>query len=73
MSELGAIVHMGAGLQMALFDAVGRTAEVPAHALLGKKVHDTTPLSWWNIDTSAKDMAAEPSMRIFLKRSKRPR
>ncbi|MFM7866935.1 MAG: dgoA protein, partial [Planctomycetaceae bacterium] len=26
---------LGAGLQMALFDAVGRAAEVPVHALLG--------------------------------------
>lgn len=50
---------LGAGLQMALFDAVGKTAEVPVHALLGQKVHNTTPLSWWNIDTSAADMASE--------------
>ncbi len=50
---------LGAGLQMALFDAVGRAAGVPVHALLGPKVHDTTPLSWWNIDTSAADMAAD--------------
>lgn len=50
---------LGAGLQMALFDAVGRAAEVPVHALLGHKINQTTPLSWWNIDTSAEDMAAE--------------
>ncbi|MEZ6058809.1 MAG: mandelate racemase/muconate lactonizing enzyme family protein [Planctomycetaceae bacterium] len=50
---------LGAGLQMAMFDAVGRTADVPVHSLLGHKVHDTTPLSWWNIDTSAEDMASE--------------
>lgn len=50
---------LGAGLQMALFDAVGRTAGVPVHALLGQKLHSITPLSWWNIDTSAKDMALE--------------
>ncbi|MGD9856412.1 MAG: mandelate racemase/muconate lactonizing enzyme family protein [Planctomycetaceae bacterium] len=50
---------LGAGLQMALFDAVGRAAGVPAHALLGTKAHETTALSWWNIDTSAEDMAAE--------------
>lgn len=50
---------LGAGLQMALFDAVGRTADVPVHALLGQKLAETTPLSWWNIDTSAEDMAAE--------------
>jgi L-alanine-DL-glutamate epimerase-like enolase superfamily enzyme len=50
---------LGAGLQMALFDAVGRAAEVPTHALLGQKVYETTPLSWWNIDTSAEDLVAE--------------
>lgn len=50
---------LGAGLQMALFDAVARTAEIPVHALLGRKTHNTTPLSWWNIDTPAADMAAE--------------
>jgi galactonate dehydratase len=50
---------LGAGLQMALFDAVARAAEVPIHCLLGKQVHQHTPLSWWNIDTSPEDMAAE--------------
>jgi L-alanine-DL-glutamate epimerase-like enolase superfamily enzyme len=50
---------LGAGLQMALFDAVAKTADVPIHALLGQKVHDTTPLAWWNIDTTVADMAAE--------------
>ena len=50
---------LGAGLQMALFDAVARTAEVPVHRLLGRQVHRRTPLSWWNIDTPAVDMAAE--------------
>ena len=38
---------LGAGLQMAIFDAVARTAEVPVHRLLGDQVHQTTPLSWW--------------------------
>ena len=50
---------LGAGLQIALFDAAARTAGVPVHALLGRKIHKTTPLSWWNIDTPAADMAAE--------------
>jgi len=50
---------LGAGLQMALFDAVGRAKEVPIHHLLGQKIHDRTPLSWWNIETSPEDMAAE--------------
>lgn len=50
---------LGAGLQMALFDAVAKTAGVPIHRLLGRQVHEQTPLSWWNIDTSAEDMAAD--------------
>lgn len=51
--------ELGAGLQMALFDAVGKACDVPVHALLGTKIVDQTPLAWWNIDTSPKDMAAE--------------
>ena len=50
---------LGAGLQMALFDAVAKTLDAPVHALLGRQVYDRTPLSWWNIDTSAEDMASE--------------
>lgn len=50
---------LGAGLQMALFDAVARACDVPIHRLLGEQVHDRTPLSWWNIDTSPADMLAE--------------
>lgn len=50
---------LGAGLQIALFDAVAKTAGVPVHRLLGNQVHKTTPLSWWNIDTPAADMASE--------------
>ena len=51
--------RLGAGLQIAVFDAVARTAQVPVHRLLGKQIHQRTPLSWWNIDTSPEDMAAE--------------
>lgn len=50
---------LGAGLQMALFDAVARACDVPIHRLLGSQVHESTPLSWWNIDTYPEDMAAE--------------
>ena len=51
--------ELGAGLQMALFDAVAKTADVQIHRLLGAQIHDKTPLSWWNIDTSPEDIAAE--------------
>ncbi len=50
---------LGAGLQAALFDAVAKTFEVPVYRLLGRKVHDRTPLSWWNIDMRVDDMASE--------------
>ena len=50
---------LGAGLQMALFDAVARFAQVPIHRLLGTQVHTKTPLSWWNIDTSVSDLVSE--------------
>ena len=51
--------ELGAGLQMALFDAVAKTAGVPIHALLGTQLVDRTPVAWWNIDTSPDDMVAD--------------
>ena len=50
---------LGAGLQAALFDAVGRSLDAPIHQLLGEKVRDKAPLSWWSIDMPAEDWAAE--------------
>ncbi|MEW6754828.1 MAG: mandelate racemase/muconate lactonizing enzyme family protein [Candidatus Latescibacterota bacterium] len=50
---------LGAGLQMALFDVVGKALEVPVHQLLGSKVRDWVPISWWSIDASPEDWAAE--------------
>ena len=51
--------ELGAGLQMACFDAVGRSLDVPVHALLGKQVHTQTPVAWWNIDLPPEDVASE--------------
>lgn len=51
--------EFGAGLQMAMFDAVAKAADVPIHRLLGTQVHQRTPVSWWNIDTSPEDMVTE--------------
>lgn len=50
---------LGAGLQMALFDAVGRATETPIWALLGPKHRDQAPLSWWDIDMPAEDWILE--------------
>jgi len=51
--------ELGAGLQMALFDAVARTMDVPVHALLGKRVNNDTPVGWWDIDLPPEDVAEE--------------
>ena len=50
---------LGAGLQMALFDVVGKVLEVPAYELMGTQVRDWVPISWWCIDASPEDWAAE--------------
>lgn len=50
---------LGAGLQMALFDVVGKILEPPVHQLIGTKVRDWTPISWWCIDASPEAWAAE--------------
>lgn len=50
---------LGAGLQMALFDAVGRSLDVPVRNLLGDSVRDRVPHSWWAMDMPAEDWLAE--------------
>ena len=50
---------LGAGLQMALFDVVGKVLEVPAHQLMGTKVREWTPISWWSSHASPEEWAAE--------------
>jgi galactonate dehydratase len=55
---------MGAGLQIALFDAVGRAMDVPVNRLLGKQVRERAHLSWWDIDMSAEDWISECQLAI---------
>ena len=50
---------LGAGLQMALFDAVGRALDTPCWALLGHRVRDHIPVSWWDIDMDGEDWQSE--------------
>ncbi|MGE3820975.1 MAG: mandelate racemase/muconate lactonizing enzyme family protein, partial [Isosphaeraceae bacterium] len=50
---------LGAGLQMALFDAVGKALGVPAYRLLGARVRYRAALSWWAIDMPPEDWASE--------------
>jgi L-alanine-DL-glutamate epimerase-like enolase superfamily enzyme len=57
---------LGAGLQMALFDVAGKAAGVPVYRLLGQKVRDWCPISWWSIDMPPEDFAAEARQAVEL-------
>ena len=50
---------LGAGVQMALFDAVGKTLNVPVYRLLGTPVREWCPLSWWGMDMPPADWARQ--------------
>ena len=51
---------LGAGLQMALYDVVGKALEVPAYRLFNlPRVREWCPISWWNIDMPPEYYAAE--------------
>lgn len=55
---------LGAGLQIALFDAVGKANEVPVHRLLGHQHRDRCFVSWWDIDMPAEDWVLECQQAI---------
>lgn len=50
---------LGDGLQMALFDAVAKSLDVPVHNLLGRQVRERAFLGWWACDQSAADWVRE--------------
>lgn len=51
---------LGAGLQMAIYDVVGKALGVPAHRLFNlPKVRDAVPIAWWNIDFPPEALAEE--------------
>lgn len=50
---------LGAGLQMALFDAAGKLLEVPCHRLMGTQYRESCPVSWWAQDMKPEEWAAE--------------
>lgn len=55
---------LGYAVQIALFDAVGKHLNVPVHRLLGTKVRDWCPISWWTIDMPAADWAQQCSQAV---------
>ncbi|MCW5850006.1 MAG: enolase [Anaerolineae bacterium] len=51
---------LGAGLQMALYDLVGKALGVPVYRLFNlPRVREWCPISWWNIDMPPETNAAE--------------
>jgi len=51
---------LGAGLQMALYDVVGKALGVPVYRLFNlPRVREWCPISWWNIDMPPEAFAAE--------------
>lgn len=51
---------LGAGLQMALFDLVGKALGVPAHRLMGQpQVREWAPIAWWNTKMPPAALAEE--------------
>lgn len=55
---------LGAGLQMALFDAVARHQGVPLYSLFGEKLRESVSLSWWAIDMPASDWVTEAERAV---------
>jgi L-alanine-DL-glutamate epimerase-like enolase superfamily enzyme len=54
--------ELGAGLQIALFDAAAKAADCPIWQLLGQQVRDRCHISWWDIDLSAEDWISEAKL-----------
>jgi len=50
---------IGFGIQMALYDIAGKADGVPVYRLLGPKVRDECPISWWAHDMSPEDWEQE--------------
>ncbi|MEU7000018.1 mandelate racemase/muconate lactonizing enzyme family protein [Nonomuraea sp. NPDC046570] len=59
-AELMADDGLGAGLQMALYDVVGKALEVPVHQLFGQPlVRQWCPLAWWSTKMPPEVLAEE--------------
>lgn len=57
--------ELGAGVQMALFDAVGKALGVPIYRLLGhKKLREWAPISWWAMDMPPADWAEQCAQAV---------
>ena len=57
---------VGMGVQIALYDAIGRTEGIPVYRLIGAKVRDWCPISWWAIDMPPEDWVANAKEAVRL-------
>lgn len=57
---------IGQGLQIALLDLAGKAAGIPVYRLLGEKVRDECPFSWWAIDMPPEDWVEEVKLGLQL-------
>lgn len=55
---------LGAGLQIALFDAAAKIMDAPIHRILGKQHRDRCHIAWWDIDLPADDWISECQLAI---------
>ncbi|WP_368498148.1 mandelate racemase/muconate lactonizing enzyme family protein [Herbiconiux sp. A18JL235] len=63
--ELLADDNLGAGLQMALLDLVGKALGVPANRLLARqRVREWCPIAWWNTDVPPALLAEEAASAV---------
>jgi len=57
---------LGLGLQMAVWDLVGKALGVPCYRLMGAKVRDRCPISWWSMDMYTEDWKADLAEAVSL-------
>jgi L-alanine-DL-glutamate epimerase-like enolase superfamily enzyme len=57
---------LGAGLQMALWDAAGKLAGAPIHQLLGRQARQWVPISFWDHDMSPEKYEIEAKTAVKL-------
>ena len=65
VSELMWDDTIGAGLQMALLDATGKSLGIPVYKLLNKrKVRESCPVSWWNMEAPHAILSEEAKLAV---------
>jgi L-alanine-DL-glutamate epimerase-like enolase superfamily enzyme len=57
---------LGSGLQMAMYDLAGKALGVPCYKLMGPKVREWCPASWWTNDMSTEDWCDEVREALSL-------